>query len=36
VLGKEDRADELVNYIDSCQDDLNKRTTGVSSNKQYT
>jgi len=33
VLGKEDRADELVNYIDSCQDDLNKRTAGVSSNK---
>lgn len=33
VLGKEDRADELVNYIDSCQEDLNKRTNGISSNK---
>ncbi len=33
VLGKENRADELVNYIDSCEEDLSKRTSGISSNK---
>ncbi|OPY20891.1 MAG: corrinoid ABC transporter substrate-binding protein [Methanobacterium sp. PtaU1.Bin097] len=33
VLGKETRADELVNYIDSCQEDLANRTRNVSSNK---
>jgi len=33
VLGKEDRADELINYINSYEEDLAKRTAGVSSNK---
>lgn len=32
VLGKEKRADELINYIDSCEEDLTKRTSGISIN----
>lgn len=33
VLGKEDRANELVNYINSCEEDLANRTRNVSSSK---
>lgn len=33
VLGKEDRANELINYIDSTQGDLNNRTKNINSNK---
>ncbi|PAV03044.1 hypothetical protein ASJ80_07155 [Methanobacterium bryantii] len=33
VLGKEERAKKLVNYINSCESDLDNRTKNVSSNK---
>jgi iron complex transport system substrate-binding protein len=33
VLGKEDRAEELIGYIDSTQEDLEKRTSNINSNK---
>jgi iron complex transport system substrate-binding protein len=33
VLGKEDRAEELINYINSYEKDLANRIRGVSSNK---
>ena len=33
VLNKEDRAEELIDYMDSSEEDLATRTRGVSSNK---
>lgn len=36
VLGKSERADELVNYINSCEEDLNKRTKDVADSNKST
>lgn len=33
VMGKEDRANELIDYMDSMEEDLSNRTANVSSNK---
>lgn len=36
VLGKTERADELVSYINSCEEDLNKRTKDDAASKNTT
>ena len=35
ILGKEERAEEVINFIKSVQDDLSKRTEGVEPKKVY-
>ena len=36
VMNKEKRAEELINYIDRCIDDLQKRCAGIPENKKKT
>ncbi len=36
VLGKDERAQELITYINSCEEDLNKRTKDVASSNNTT
>lgn len=36
VLGKSERAEELINYINSCEEDLNKRTKDVAASNNTT
>jgi len=36
VLGKSERAEELINYINSCEEDLNKRTKDVAASTNTT